>query len=159
MNDKVGIFTKEERNKRIMDLHNSGRSTQEIADAVSMSKGGVHKVVTAELKKGTAPSKEKPIEVKLTGTEERFDNFSGWNRIDVNRYEHKDTKEIVDVAYVKATDIAECGYFVRVPMAQQGQICEIPSNSSDSEKKSDPADDVIIKEAEQNIKNGKGVKL
>jgi len=105
---------KELRNKRILDLHNSGSSIREISKAVSMSTGGVSKVIALGIGKGDAPERESIVDVKLTGQEERFTSFVGYERTNVNQYAHKDTGEIVNVAFVKAKNPGEFGYFVKV---------------------------------------------
>lgn len=105
---------KELRNKRIVDLHNSGSSIREISKLVSMSIGGVSKVIASAIGKGDAPERDNVIEVKLTGQEERFTSFVGYERTNKNEYVHKDTGEIMNVVFVKATEPGKFGYFVKV---------------------------------------------
>lgn len=133
---------KDLRNKKILDLHNSGNSMGEISKQVGLGKTSIHKILTAMLKVGDAPSKE-VVEVKLEGTEERFESFVGWERTNVNEYANKNTGETIRVVYVKAKSADQFGYFVKL---------------SEVEKKSNPTDDVI-KEAEANLANDRGVKL
>lgn len=105
---------KELRNKKILDLHNQGKSIAAIAKETGLSKGGIHKIISGFILKGDSPKKESVVEVKLSGTEERFTSFVGYDRIDVNQYAHKDTGEVVTVAFVKAKKAGEFGYFVKV---------------------------------------------
>lgn len=105
---------KDERNAKIFELFNQGKSERFIADEVGVSKTTVHKVLEPLInKKETAPAIKKEI-AKLTGNEERFTNFSGWIRTNVNEYSHKDTGEVIKVAFVKAKSPDECGYFVKL---------------------------------------------
>lgn len=109
------ISEKELRNKRIIDMHNSGSTLKEIIKATGMSRSGIYKVIDSIIKVGEiAPIKEVVKEVKLTGTEERFTSFVGWERTNVNEYSHKDTGEVIRVAFVKAKSDNEFGYFVKV---------------------------------------------
>jgi len=105
---------KELRNKKILDMNNSGATIQEIAKAVGMSKGGVHKVLNSVIVKPEIAPKEPKVEIKLTGEEEIFNSFVGYERTNVNVYAHKETGEIVTVAFVKAKNPGEFGYFVKV---------------------------------------------
>lgn len=136
---------KELRNKIIVDLHNSGSSIREISKLVSMSIGGVSKVIASAIGKGDAPERDNVVEVKLTGQEERFVSFVGYERTNKNEYVHKDTGEIVNVVFVKSTELGKFGYFVKV--------------KSDSEKSTASGIDDVIKTAEENLANGIGVKL
>jgi hypothetical protein len=105
---------KEIRNKRIIDMHNGGSTIQDIVAAVGMSKGGVHKVLSNHIGGSEVAPKKVSIKVKLTGNEEVFNNFSGWARTDVNQYAHKDTGEIVNLAFIPADSIDGYGIFVKV---------------------------------------------
>ncbi len=106
---------KDLRDKRIVDLNNSGKSIMEIATETGMSKGGVHKVLAKFLVKGdVAPKKESVIDLELSGKEERFESFIGWNRLNVNEYANEKTGEVIRVAYVKAKKKGEFGYFVKL---------------------------------------------
>ncbi len=106
---------KDLRNQKILDMHNSDMSIGVIAKEFGMSKAGVHKIIQSFIKTGNdnIPPKE-VVPVKLKGTEERFTNFSGYERLDVNVYSHKETGEIVQVAFVKSKSKDEFGYFVKV---------------------------------------------
>lgn len=105
---------KEFRNKRILDMHNSGATIKEIGREVKMSDGGVHKVLNSVIIKSEIAPKEPVIEVKLSGNEERFNSFVGYERTNVNQYAHKETGEVVNVVFVKAKKQGEFGYFVKV---------------------------------------------
>jgi len=104
---------KDLRDKKIIDLHNEGESTRSIADILNVSKSTVSNVVKSFLDKGDVPSKV-VVDVKLSGKEERFDSFVGYQRLDVNEYVHKDSGDIVRVAFVKAVNPGEFGYFVKL---------------------------------------------
>jgi len=84
-----------------------------------MSKGGVHKIISAFILKGDSPKKDVVVKVKLSGEEERFTSFVGYERTDVNQYAHKETGEVVNVAFVKAKKVGEFGYFVKVSGVQK----------------------------------------
>jgi hypothetical protein len=105
---------KDLRNKRIIDLHNSGSTIQDIVDAVGMSKGGVHKVLSNHIGGSEVAPKKVSVKVKLTGDEEVFNNFSGWARTDVNQYAHKETGEVVNLAFIPADSVDGFGKFVKV---------------------------------------------
>jgi protein tyrosine phosphatase len=105
---------KELRRKKVLDMHNSGASIQDITDATGLSRSGIYKILDIVIKKGEIAPKEPVKEVKLTGQEERFTSFVGYERTNVNQYAHKDTGEIVNVAFVKAKNPGEFGYFVKV---------------------------------------------
>ena len=128
---------KELRNKRILDLHNSGSSMGEISKAVGLGKTSVHNILNKMLKVGETAPKEPVKEVELKGNEERFTSFTGWERTNVNEYSNKETGEVVRIAFVKATEPDGFGYFVRVGDANGGEVKSIEIG----EKKSDPADD------------------
>jgi len=102
-----------DRDSLILRLFNEGKSEREIADSVKMSKSGVHKILSNYVGKETLPKKPS-VNVKLKGDEERFTNFSGWVRTDVNTYSNKDTGEIVNLVYVPAKTVEDYGYFVKV---------------------------------------------
>lgn len=102
-----------ERDSLIVKMFNEGKSEREIADSVKMSKSGVHKVLSNYIGKTTLPKKPS-VNIKLTGDEERFTNFSGWVRTDVNTYSNKDTGEIVNLVYVPSKTVEDYGYFVKV---------------------------------------------
>jgi len=105
---------KEVRNKRILDMHNSGATIKEIGRQVKMSDGGVHKILNSVIIKSEIAPKEPVVEVKLSGDEERFTSFVGYERTNVNQYAHKETGEVVNVVFVKAKKQGEFGYFVKV---------------------------------------------
>ena len=104
---------KELRDKKILDLHNSDKSVEFIAKEVGMSKGGIHKILQKSLINGDIAPKE-VVEVKLTGKEEKFTSFVGFERTNVNEYAHKESGEVIRVAYVKAKSKDEFGYFVKL---------------------------------------------
>jgi hypothetical protein len=110
MNDQE----KELRRKKVIDMHNSGSDIKDIMKATSLSRSGVYKILDSVLKKGEIAPKEPKVEIKLTGEEERFNSFVGYERTNVNVYAHKETGEIVTVAFVKAKNPGEFGYFVKV---------------------------------------------
>ena len=116
---KMDNSEKDLRNKKILDLHNQGKSIQAIAKEMVMSKGGVHKIISAFILKGDSPKKDVVVKVKLSGEEERFTSFVGYERVDVNQYAHKDSGEVVNVAFVKAKKAGEFGYFVKVSGVQK----------------------------------------
>jgi len=119
---------KEKRNAEIIKLHNSGLSTQQIADKVGLSKAGVYKVINSYLEavksqtdampqaenETPAAQTTKPIEPATTVTFKRITNFGEYQRIDVNKYAHKSTGEIITVKFVPATAPDQCGHFVTV---------------------------------------------
>jgi predicted DNA-binding transcriptional regulator AlpA len=105
---------KELRNKRIIDMHNSGDNIKVIMKATGMSKSGIYKVIGSIVKVGETAPKEPVIEVELKGNEERFGSFVGWQRTNVNEYCNKETGEIVRVAFVRAKKEGKFGYFVRL---------------------------------------------
>jgi hypothetical protein len=108
------LSEKELRNKRIIDLHNEGKTIQQIVDVVGMSKGGVHKVLQSVLLSGEIAPKEPIKNIEIKGDEERFDNFTGWTRTNVNEYVNEKSGEVVRIAFVKAKSKDEFGYFVKV---------------------------------------------
>jgi transposase len=119
---------KDLRDQRIKNLNNEGKSIAEIAKEIGMSKGGVHKVLGKFLLKGdVAPKKEKVVEVKISGTEERFDSFVGWTRLGVNEYVNFNTGEVIRVAYVKAKSDKEFGYFVKLGSVGKIEDIEVVS--------------------------------
>jgi predicted transcriptional regulator len=128
------VMTEQEkilRDKRILDLHNSGESMGSISKTTGMSKSAIHKIIGSIIKKEEVPSK-KVVKVEVKGTEERISSFSGLTRTDVNEYLDEKTGEVIRVAFVKATEPGGFGYFVKL---------EYP------EKKIDLADDDSLTEA------------
>jgi hypothetical protein len=105
---------KELRNKKILDLHNYGESIRSIAKELGIGKTTVSEIITKALDKGEDVPPKEVIPVKLKGTEERFTNFSGYVRTDVNEYSNKETGEVVRVVFVKAKSKDEFGYFVKL---------------------------------------------
>jgi len=114
---------KEKRNAEIINLYNSGLSTQQIADKVGLSKAGVYKVINLHLEavksKTVVATQDKAEPTKQTEpastvTGKRITNFGEYQRIDVNKYAHKSTGEIITVKFVPATVRGQCGYFVTV---------------------------------------------
>jgi len=114
---------KEKRNKEIINFHNSGLSTQQIADKVGLSKAGVYKVINLHLEavksKTVVATQDKAEPTKQTDpastvTGKRITNFGEYQRIDVNKYAHKSTGEIITVKFVPASVRGQYGYFVTV---------------------------------------------
>lgn len=124
----------ESRDKRILDLNNSGKSIREIAKEFNIGKTTVSRILSSALVKELVPAK-KVVEVKIKGTEERITSFSGLVRTNVNEYANEKTGEVIRVAFVKATEPGGFGYFVKL-----GEV----------EKKSNPADCSVETETEKN---------
>ena len=104
---------KNDRNDLILELHNEGKSVRYISEVVKLSIGGVHKVLASVIEKVDVMPKISS-KVELRGNEERFENFSGWVRTNVNEYTHKETGEIVNIAFVPAKEKGGHGYFVKL---------------------------------------------
>lgn len=132
---------KELRNKRIIDMHNSGKNIKEIMTATGMSKSGIYKVIGSIIKVGEIAPKKPVVEVELKGTEERFGSFVGYERTNVNEYVHKDTGEVVRVAFVRAKKDGEFGCFVR--LANDAGV-----KSGEIEKKSTASGNDVMETAE-----------
>lgn len=107
------LSEKELRNKRVVDMHNSGATIKEIISATGLSKSGIYKIIDSIIKVGDAPPKEVKA-VEITGDEERFDNFTGWTRTNTNEYANDKSGEVVRIAFVKAKSKDEFGYFVKI---------------------------------------------
>lgn len=117
---------KEKRNKQIISMHNNDKTTREIADALGISKTLVHNVIKDHinsLNNGATPPANnetpaaqttKPKEPAATVTGKKITNFGEYQRIDVNKYAHKSTGEIITVKFVPATAPDQCGHFVTV---------------------------------------------
>jgi hypothetical protein len=105
---------KELRRKKVLDMHNSGSSPKDIMNVTGLSRSGVYKILDTLLPKGEIAPKEPIVKVKLSGQEERFTSFVGYERTNVNQYAHKETGEVVNIAFVKAKKAGEFGYFVKV---------------------------------------------
>jgi hypothetical protein len=104
---------KELRDIKIIDLHNQGESTRSIASSLKVSKSTVSNVVNLYLGLGEVPSKV-VVDIKLSGKEDRFNSFVGYERVNVNEYAHKDSGEVVRVVFVKAVNPGEFGHFVKL---------------------------------------------
>ena len=111
---------KEKRNAEIINLHNSGLSTQQIADKVGLSKAGVYKVINLHLEavksKTVVATQDKAEPTKQTEPAStvirKFVTYFGeYQRIDVNKYAHKQTGEVVKVKFVKAQHPNKHGHF------------------------------------------------
>jgi len=102
------------RDQKILDLNNSGKSNREIALELNISKSTVNKVLNDLLLKDEGVSPKEVVPIKLDGDEQRFTSFVGYERVDVNVYVHKETGEMVKVAYVRAKSPDDFGYFVRL---------------------------------------------
>ena len=132
---KMDNSEKDLRNKKILDLHNQGKSIQAIAKEMVMSKGGVHKIISGFILNGDSPKKDVVVKVKLSGDEERISSFVGYERTDVNQYAHKESGEIVNVVFVKAEKEGEFGYFVKVSDGSkkiEPQVVEEVDNAAES---------------------------
>ena len=114
---------KEKRNKEIIKMHNDDKTTREIADALGISKTLVHNVIREHINnlnavtsvpsdnETPAPQTNKPTEPAATVTGKRITNFGEYQRIDVNKYAHKQTGEVVKVKFVKAQHPNKHGHF------------------------------------------------
>ena len=102
-----------ERDERILDLHNEGKSVRQISTELSVSKSLVHKVLSSFFDKVDVMPKISS-KLVLTGNEERFTNFGGWVRTNVNEYTDKVTGEVINVAFVSAKEKGGHGYFVKL---------------------------------------------
>jgi DNA-binding transcriptional regulator LsrR (DeoR family) len=113
---------KNERNAMVFKMFNEGKTERQIAEFIGLSKTAVHKILTPLVVKETVSPKIKKEIVKLTGTEERFTSFVGWERTNVNEYSHKETGEVIRVAFVKAKGPNEFGYFVKLGEANGAEV-------------------------------------
>jgi hypothetical protein len=112
---------KEKRNEEIIKLHNEGLSTQKIADKVGISKAAVYKVVTAYLDTVKDDAKPKQAKVNKSSpassfikTGKRITNFGEYQRIDVNKYAHKQTGQVITVKFIPAKAPEKCGHFIAI---------------------------------------------
>ena len=105
---------KEFRNQKVMDLYNSGVAERKIAEEMGIGKSTVNRIIQSFIKTGENVPPKEVVPVKLKGTEELFTNFSGFVRTNVNEYAHKESGEVIRVAYVKAKSKDEFGYFVKL---------------------------------------------
>jgi hypothetical protein len=102
-----------ERNALIIKMHNSGDSIKIIADTTGMSKGGIHKIITAYLE-SAAPEKVNDETKPTIKAGKMFSSFVGWIRLSINCWSNKDTGEVVNVKFVPAVDLNKCGHFITV---------------------------------------------
>ena len=112
---------KEKRNAEIIKLHNSGLSTQQIADKVGLSKAGVYKVINLHLEavksKTVVATQDKAEPTKQTEpastvTGKRITNFGEYQYTgNCNEYAYKQTGEVVKVKFVKAQHPNKHGHF------------------------------------------------
>ena len=102
-------MNKEERNTRIIELHNEGQSINSISLAIGMSKGGVHKVISSVI----VPQDNDPIKPTVKGGK-LISSFVGWTRITVNQYVNKETAEVISVKFNKAVKSDKYGTFITV---------------------------------------------
>lgn len=107
-------FTKDFRDKKVLNLHNEGKSIRDIKKETGLGVATIHKILSGLIIKGDSPKKEVVIKVDLTGNEEKITSFSGLKRTDVNEYVDEKTGEVIRVVFVKAESADEFGYFVRV---------------------------------------------
>jgi transcriptional regulator with XRE-family HTH domain len=105
---------KDVRNRKIVDLNNEGLSVREIAKQLNIGKSTVSNILNSVLIKNEKIPSKKVVEVKLKGDEEKFTNFSGWSRLNVNEYANDKTGEVIRIAFVRAKSKDECGYFVKL---------------------------------------------
>lgn len=103
----------ESRNDLIVRMHNEGQSVRAISEVVKLSIAGVHKILASVIDKADVMPKI-PTKVKLTGNEERFTNFGSYVRTNVNEYTHKETGEIINIAFVASKEKGGYGYFVKL---------------------------------------------
>jgi hypothetical protein len=112
---------KDLRDRKIIDLYNSGNSIRTISTDLGIGKSTVSNVINKQLGIGEFAFKsERTIDIKILGNEERFTSFVGWNRLNVNEYVNEKTGEVIRVAYVKAKSQEDFGYFVKL-----GSVCKI----------------------------------
>jgi len=104
---------KELRNKKVLDMHNLGSSMSEISKSMGIGKTSVHSILNKKLLVGAVAPKGVSVEAKLTGSEERFSSFVGFERTNVNEYVHKESGELVRVVFVKGKD-GGFGHFVKL---------------------------------------------
>ena len=113
MEDNKSVAEKDLRDKQVLDLHNGGNSIRDIKKITGLGVATIHRILGSLIQAGNAPSKSS-TEIVLTGNEEVFKSFVGYERTDVNEYVHKDTGEVVRVVFVKAKGSEEFGKFVIV---------------------------------------------
>jgi hypothetical protein len=106
---------KQKRNKEIIKLHNSGLSSQQIADKVGLSKAGIYKIITDHIKTipaATVPdittNKPEPKQTApaLNVTKSIKQIFSFGDLLYTgrpNEYKHKQTNEIIKVKFNPAS--------------------------------------------------------
>lgn len=104
---------KDLRDKRVIELHNSGDSIRTIASSLGISKSNVSNIISAYLETGEVKPKVLS-RVKLDGDEEVFSSFVGYERTDINEYVHKETGEMVRIVFVKAKKSGDFGHFVKL---------------------------------------------
>lgn len=128
--------SKEKRNKEIIKLHNSGMSSQQIADKVGLSKAGVYKIIKdyidtlpndrpvlapevvkpepATMQTGNAETVTTPA-TNVTGSGKRITSFGELQHTgNPNEYANKQTGEILKVKFVPAKAPDQCGHFETV---------------------------------------------
>ena len=132
---------KEKRNAEIIKLHNSGKTTREIAEAVGVSKTLVHNLVNDYLKTVKESTKPTPIPEPATmqtgkvetvtatpakakqsapastgiNSGQRITNFGELQYTgNPNEYAHKQTGQVIKVKFIPATVPDQCGHFVAV---------------------------------------------
>jgi hypothetical protein len=111
---------KEQRNKKVVSLHNEGKTVREIAELTGVSKTLVSNVITAHIeslknKPASIEVKPKQSEPAATSLGKRIYNFGEYQYTGTpNEYAHKQTGEVIKVTFVKATTPSGCGHFVTV---------------------------------------------
>jgi transposase len=132
---------KEKRNTEIIKMHNDGKSTREIAEAVGVSKTLVHNVIndylktvkeitkptpttgpdtmkTGKVETVTAtPAKAKQSAQASTGINsgQRITNFGEFQYTgNQNEYAHKQTGQVITVKFIPAKAPEKCGHFVAI---------------------------------------------
>lgn len=105
---------KDLRDQKVMDMYNYGVAERKIAEELGIGKSTVNRIIQGFIKVGDKVPPKEVVPVKLKGDEERFTSFVGYERLDVNVYSHKETGEVIQVAFVKAKSKDEFGYFVKL---------------------------------------------
>jgi len=105
---------------KVLEMSNAGSSLRAIAEELGISKNKVARILDKILKPESAVNKSREIEIEKVlpvvadNSLERVSSFSGWDRIGVNEYSHKETGEIMTVKFVKGTeDNNFTGFFVK----------------------------------------------
>lgn len=105
-----------DKQKLIIDLHNQGLSIREIENKTNIPKSTVSRIISKHIEaiKPIETIQKEIIKPILKGDEVRITSFVGLQRIAPNEYLNKDTSEVLNVTFVKATNPNQYGYFVKV---------------------------------------------